>query len=307
MRYSLIVATINRVEELDRLLSSLDRQTYRDFEVIVVDQNPDDRLLPVLENHKQLAIRRLVSERGLSRARNVALRVAGGDIVTFPDDDCWYPDNLLSAVDEWFEMHPEFGALFTSVRSADGRAMTPRRAPSAGPCTRNSVLSSVGSVTGFVRREVISAIGFFDERIGVGSASPYQSGEDIDYFIRPLEAGFRMWYEPSLSVYHPELQSLERLRQRTYGYALGIGYVLRKHKYTWWDLWKTWFRSVAGAILHLCKGDLGWAQVYLRRAAGLFHGYRWGMSELKQLPDFPAALDSTAYKSVAGEQASRNG
>ena len=307
MRYSLIVATINRVEELDRLLSSLGRQTYRDFEVIVVDQNPDDRLLPVLEKHTQLSIRRLLSERGLSRARNVALRVAGGEIVTFPDDDCWYPDELLATVTEWLEAHPQYGALFTATRTADGELMTPKWAPASGPCTRKSVLYSVVSFTGFIRRKVISAIGLFDERIGVGSASPYQSGEDIDYFIRPLEAGFRMWYEPAYTVYHPRFQSLDRLRQRAYGYALGIGYVLRKHKYTWWDLWKTWCRSFAGAILHFCKGDLGWAQVYWRRAAGLFHGYRCGMTELTQLADSPAAADSRACKSVAGEEASRNG
>jgi glycosyltransferase involved in cell wall biosynthesis len=306
MRYSLIVATINRVEELGRLLSSLDRQTYRDFEVIVVDQNPDDRLVPVLEKHKQLDIRRLVSERGLSRARNVALRAAGGDIITFPDDDCWYPDDLLATVTEWLQAHPQYGALFTATRTADGELMTPKWAPVSGPCTRKSVVYSVVSFTGFIRRGAISAIGFFDERIGVGSASRYQSGEDIDYFIRPLEAGFRIWYEPALTVYHPRFQSLERLRQRTYGYALGIGYVLRKHKYTWWDLWKTWLRSFAGAILHLCRGDVGWAQIYLRRAAGLFHGYRCGMAELKQMADSSSAADSRASKSAAKE-ASRSG
>src|SRR3974377_1957806 len=46
---SLIVATVSRVNQLDILLNSLNRQTYLDFEVLVVDQNPDDRLLPVLQ------------------------------------------------------------------------------------------------------------------------------------------------------------------------------------------------------------------------------------------------------------------
>src|SRR5271166_2242893 len=102
---SLIIATLGRVTELDRLLASLDRQTYKDFEVIVVDQNLDDRLLPLLREHKRLSIHRLRSSAGLSRARNAGMRAAKGDIFCFPDDDCWYPDQLLAIVSEWFEMH----------------------------------------------------------------------------------------------------------------------------------------------------------------------------------------------------------
>ena len=45
---SLIVATKDRVAELGRLLGSLENQVYREFEVIIVDQNPDDRLEAVL-------------------------------------------------------------------------------------------------------------------------------------------------------------------------------------------------------------------------------------------------------------------
>src|SRR5271166_3162469 len=108
---SLIVATVNRVAELDRLLTSLDRQTYKEFEVIVVDQNPNDRLVPLLAKHPRLSIKHLRCERGLSRARNAGLQVAKGEIVAIPDDDCWYPDRLLESVTAWFASHPEFGIL----------------------------------------------------------------------------------------------------------------------------------------------------------------------------------------------------
>jgi len=82
---SLIVATVNRVAEFDRLLCSLEEQSYRDFEVILVDQNPDDRLVPVLRRHARLATQHLRSERGLSRARNAGLRAAKGDILASYD------------------------------------------------------------------------------------------------------------------------------------------------------------------------------------------------------------------------------
>ena len=49
MRYSIILATVDRARELHPLLLSLKAQTCLDFELLVIDQNPDDRLKGVLE------------------------------------------------------------------------------------------------------------------------------------------------------------------------------------------------------------------------------------------------------------------
>ena len=90
-RFSLIVATKNRTDDLLTLLGSLRSQLMQSFEILIVDQNPDDRLIPVLSQFADLPIRHLHSKPGLSRARNVALPLCTGDIIAFPDDDCWYP------------------------------------------------------------------------------------------------------------------------------------------------------------------------------------------------------------------------
>ena len=281
---SLIVATIERVTELERLLNSLDAQTFKDFQVIVVDQNPDDRLVPIFRRHDGLRIKHLRSERGLSRARNVALPAVQGDIVAIPDDDCWYPDQLLATVTKWFETHPEFDALFTGARNADNKLMAPKWAPGACRCTKENVWHCTVSFTAFMRRQVVEAVGPFNEDIGTGSASSYQSSEDIDYFIRILGLGFRMWYEPSLTVHHPEVQSLDRLRKRVYGYALGIGYVLRVHGYSWWYFGKILARSLGGAVLNLCKANLPRAYLYVLRAVGQLQGYIFGPRDFRRMP-----------------------
>ncbi len=70
--FDLVVATLGRVDELGRLLDSLEAQTYRSFRVLVVDQNPDRRLETVLSG-RRLELVRVTSETGLARARNVAL------------------------------------------------------------------------------------------------------------------------------------------------------------------------------------------------------------------------------------------
>ena len=136
-----------------------------------------------------------------------------------------------------------------------------------------------------MRRTVTDAVGYFREDIGVGANSPYQSGEESDYFLRGLAVGFRMWYEPAFTVHHPNLHSLERLREKTYPYALGCGYVLRLHGYSWREFGAYLVRSIGGAAFSLCKGDFGVAETYLMRAAGQLYGYCYGPRELARIAE----------------------
>lgn len=280
---SLIVATLDRTAELNKLLASLVAQSYQDFEVIVVDQNPDGRLLPILQRYPQLAIQHLRSARGLSRARNVGLPHAKGELVGFPDDDCWYPPRLLASLKTTFDSHPDCAVVFTALRDANHETVGPRWPMHAGYWAKDHVWVNGISPAGFVRREVVDAIGLFDERIGVGAATPYQSGEDVDYFVRPLKRGWKIWYDPALTVHHPSFHRLDRIRERSYSYALGGGYTLRAHAYPIRVLATGLVRSFGGALVYLCKGNLLIARCYLLRAAGLARGYICGPSDLKKV------------------------
>lgn len=280
---SLIVATVNRVAELERLLASLEAQTYKEFEVIVVDQNRDERLAPILRRHPALRMRHLRSDKGVSRARNTGLRRAEGSIIAIPDDDCWYPEFLLSSVVEWFRSHPALGGLFVTMRSDDGKPIGPKWPKTSCLCTKNNALACITAINGFLRRRVVDSIGFFDENIGPGSASKYTAGEDTEYFLRPFRHEFQMWYEPSIWVGHPNLHSLERLQRTSYSYGLGAGYVMRMHGYSSPYLSLQVARSLTGAALTLCKGDVRRARTYAKRAAGQLHGYCFGPRDLGKL------------------------
>lgn len=270
---SLVVATWNRVSELGRLLASLEVQTYKDFELIVVDQNPDDRLIHLLRKHTGLRILHLRSRLGVSRARNVGLRAAQGDIIAIPDDDCWYPRDLLSTVNRWFVANPEIDVLFTGMRSAEDKLIAPRGSPGPCLCTKKNVLSCMTAVTAFLRRTVVDSVGEFNQNIGPGSGSRYGSGEDVDYLLRPLELGFRVWYEPNFTVYHPETQAIGRLLPKTHGYALGVGHVLRVHGYPIQLVAGLVVRSFGGAAMSLLSGDIARAHAYLLRGTGQLVGY----------------------------------
>jgi glycosyltransferase involved in cell wall biosynthesis len=280
---SLIVATVNRVSELDRLLDSLDCQTYKDFEIIVVDQNPDDRLVSIFQRHQGLSIRHLRSERGLSRARNVGLRHATGEIVGFPDDDCWYPEQLLARVKQTFNLRPESGVLFAILRDGENRPIGPKWPNRADFWSKDDIWTRGISAVGFLRREVADAIGAFNEKIGIGAASAYQSGEDVDYFVRPLALGWKIWYDPGMTVHHPAFHALDRIREKSYSYALGGGYTLRAHHYPMHRLMTMLARSLGGAIVYLFRGNVVVGKSYVLRAAGLLHGYFFGPRDLRRI------------------------
>ncbi len=278
---SLIVATIDRVAELDRLLCSLEDQSYRDFEVIVVDQNSDRWLAPLLSRHTRLLIQHLQSERGLSRARNAGLRIAKGDIIAIPDDDCWYPEHLLASVARWFESHSGFGLLGTALRNTENNTSGPNLPTSSCQCTKSNVWRCAVSPAMFMRRSVTAAVGDFNENMGVGAPSAYQSGEETDYVLRALQNGFQMWYESSLTVHHPPMYSIERLRKTTYPFALGTGLVLRIHDYPVCEVGGHLIRSLGGAAVSLCRGNLAKAHVYALRGAGQLVGYISGPRDLR--------------------------
>src|SRR5438876_10469052 len=166
--FDLIVATVDRVDELDRLLGSLERQTHGDFRVLVVDQNEDDRLERVLRGHSELDVVRLRSGRGLSRARNAALPGVQADLVAFPDDDCVYPDDLLERVADRFDATPTLAGL--TGREVDEQAhSSPSWARDAAVLTRENLWNRAISFTIFLRAAVVANVGPFDERLGLGA------------------------------------------------------------------------------------------------------------------------------------------
>lgn len=277
MKFSLILGTIFRTEELARFLDSLAKQDYRDFELIIVDQNTDDRLSPLIDiwRHK-MEIKHLRSSlNGLSRARNEGLKVAVGDFIAFPDDDCWYPQSLLSEVAAWFENHPGLEGISGQSRDGGGRLSQMPWPSEPALFDRFKVWTQAISYTIFLRRLVVDAVGSFDETLGVGAGTPWGSGEETDYLLRALSLQFQLIYEPSIFVFHPHplTQYDEKLFARGAAYGAGMGRVLRKHGAPGWFRGYVLLRALAGTLLGLLVLQPGMARfhwnVFLGRLSGL--------------------------------------
>lgn len=271
----MVLATLRRTDELQYLLASLHAQTYRGFELIVVDQNPDDRLVPVLAPYvDEFPITRLRTEsRGLSRARNLGLKHISGDIVAFPDDDCRYPPGLLAAVAQFFVNHPKRDGLTGRPTDADGSPVMGRFDTKPGLLDRINVWRRGIEFAIFLRRECTQET-WFDEDLGVGAGTAWGAGEGTDYLLRLLDGGASLYYDPDLAVVHPSHVPpySDRAARRAYAYGCGMGRVLQKHRLPLWFKIKWLIRPLGGAVLSLAGLNLGKAKFRWNTYRGRLRG-----------------------------------
>src|ERR1039457_3572379 len=213
-RFSLIVATVNRTEEFSRLLHTLAAQQMNDFELIVVDQNSDDRLFPLLREWASwiserdgsgglVPVKHLRTGPGVSRARNLGLTHSSGDIIAFPDDDCWYLCDTLQNVSTWFEENAGYGILSVGSKDGQGRTSGNRLGKSACDLNRFNLFRASSTYGFFVRRPLGPTPLKFDESLGPGSGTRFGAGEDTDFLLTLMSHGIRGRFYPALHVGHP--------------------------------------------------------------------------------------------------------
>ena len=267
---SLVVCTLGRKEPLNRLFCSLAEQVNRAFEVIIVDQNAGDYLDTVLDACPDLPITRIRSERGLSKGRNAGLLRARGDIIGFPDDDCWYDPPVLQSVGNFFACHPDIDLLSGRTLDAGGSESVNRYWPESGPITRSNVFGTGNSNTIFIRRRVMAGIGGFNETLGVGASTPFQAGEESDFLLRCLERGYHGFYDRDFIVRHDQvLETTERL----HAYSVAFGRVARLHKLGPSLFLARNVRTVLGGCLRVAKGDFEGARQRYTCFTGSMRGY----------------------------------
>ena len=278
--FSLLIATVNRTESLRRLLASLEEQSYRDFEILIADQNPPgflDELYAEFQNTLPLRVI-TVPDKGVSQARNALLPHAQGQLVAFPDDDCWYEPETLEQAVAFFAANPHVHAVLGQWHDPAGSI---RLQASGRAINRFSAFRRGGTLVQFYRKAVVDAVGGFDPELGPGTGTglPYGCGEDTDYVLRALAAGFAVVFTPSVRVCHPEVSLTSFSPEKIRSYALGRMHLLRKHNLP------LWFKlvNIAYPLLRApLEGRKAWPYrkaMFFGRLAGFFDGWKKNMRE----------------------------
>jgi GT2 family glycosyltransferase len=229
--FSVVVPTLGRTDEVRALLGSLARQPWDGFDVVLVDQNADDRLAAVVDA-SPLAdrVRRVKAPpRGASAARNLGAGLATGDVLAFLDDDAEaLPDTFERAA----ATLARTGAALVAGRCVDreGRGTMIRWHPTEGPMPRRDHGRMFVESTLFVRRDAFARHGF-DEALGVGTF--HGAGEANDLVWRMLAAGEALHYDPAIRVYHPEKlagQDTAAEVRRIFSHRCGFARYCFKHR-----------------------------------------------------------------------------
>lgn len=280
--FSLIVCTIDRFDQLERLFVSLKGQSYRDFEVVLVDQNADDRLSALVDGFSPFfTIRHIRSEKGISRARNNGMAIAKGSYVCFPDDDCWYEPDTLDVAERLFAANPSLTIVTGRTLDAAGKPSVSPTGEQALAITRWNYLKCGNSNSIFVRHAALAGIGGFDEDLGVGASSPFQSGEEADFLLRAIAAGQKLMFFPELLVHHDQVtaemgpKQIERARK----YGRGFGALMRKQRFPFPYFLYRLVRPFGSWVLAVLRGDADGARYKRAWLTGIVEGYaawsRW--------------------------------
>ncbi len=267
-RFSLVVPTLGRTREIATLLKSIHEQKRDDVEVILVDQNEDDRVSSFLERIPfRLNLRHIRSgEKNASEARNLGMDAASGTIIAFPDDDCWYPADLLNHVDAWFHSHPEYAVLAVGALDDEGVPSGNRWIQSACDINSCNALRTTFCSSLFIADVERSRRVRFDPRL--------LRAEETDFVLRLLATGLRGRFDRILHIRHPRRDMLSGTvsKARAMSYGHGMGRLVRRHSL--YILWAALLAYDLGRVIAVSlRGRLHEATFCFAHARGLFTGF----------------------------------
>jgi hypothetical protein len=162
----------------------------------------------------------------LSSARNELISIAKqrellkvADFVSFPDDDCWYPNLFWGNFHKLF-INKNFDLFYTRF--------------SSNPVAFNidsfkfgntfSLVQEASSNTTIYSSSIVDKVGFFDERFGVGASN--NGGEDTDFAIRSFQLAKMVLFVDDVLIGHRDAEP-----QFRYRYYKGSFGVLKKHSF----------------------------------------------------------------------------
>jgi GT2 family glycosyltransferase len=243
---TVIIATRDRPDLLQRCLRSVLRLDYPHFDVVVVDSAPSDDASARLVAERFPEVHYVLeSEPGLARAHNRGIEVAAGSILAFTDDDVVVDDQWLRRLATPFE-DPEVACVTGMIvpMTLDTKAQwwlegyagfskgSRRRTfdleenrPDDALYPYGAGLFGSGANMAF-RADVLKAGGGFDPALGAGSLA--YGGDDLAAFFAVVAGGHRLVYEPAAMVHHHYRGDEASLSRQVFGYGAGLTAYLTK-------------------------------------------------------------------------------
>jgi glycosyltransferase involved in cell wall biosynthesis len=207
---SIIIPAYNTAPLIASCLDSVFRQTFRDFEIIVVnDGSPDTpQLEQALQPYREKIVYIVQPNKRAAGARNTAIRAARGELLAFLDsDDSWLPDHLASQV-KLFDQDPRLDLTYADaflISELPNQQTFTERCPSEGEASFEALVNERCQIpisTVVARKSAIVKAGYFDENL--------LRCDDYDMWLRTAFVGGKIAYNrrPQARLYQGRPDSL---------------------------------------------------------------------------------------------------
>jgi len=219
-KVSVIIPAFNSEQFIEETINSILKQTYKDFEIIVVDDGSKDGTPEVLEKYKDNLVYVRKKNEGISLARNQGIKRARGEYIAFIDhDDLWLPEKLRKQV-ALLESDKNIGLCYSDAYVIDENKKRNNRlfeiSPPQSGMVRERLFKEnfIPILTAVVRRSVIDKTGLFDPK--------YKIAEDWDFFLRVAKRYKIGFINEPLAEYRIHRGSFSRQKDLAVSEAISI-------------------------------------------------------------------------------------
>jgi GT2 family glycosyltransferase/sugar lactone lactonase YvrE len=224
-RVSVVVCAYNASDTLEDCLSALERQSYPDFEIIVVNDGSKDSTSEIARRHAGARVIDIPNG-GLSAARNVGLAGATGEIVAYTDADTRADPDWLTYLVQPFLTSDVVASGGPNVVPADDPAMAQCIARAPGGPTHvlldDRIAEHVPGCNMAFRREALVAIGGFNPIY-------LRAGDDVDVCWRLQGRGWKIGFASAALVWHHHRASVKAYWRQQVGYGEGERWLMAHH------------------------------------------------------------------------------
>ncbi len=210
---SVIVPTYNRADLISETIESILNQTYKNIELIIVDDGSTDNTEKVIRKFKDNRIKYIKT--GYSgvpaRPRNIGIKKAKGEYIAFLDsDDMWLPEKLEKQI-KVFQASDETAMLYTRFRTIEGDVISDRIFPENSKYNSGNMFKSIylrnliACSSVMVRRSVLDQVGLFNTDPNLIAI------EDADLWLRiALKYTIKCTADLPLLIYRIHSQSISQ-------------------------------------------------------------------------------------------------
>ena len=216
VKISVVIPTYNDEKDIGKCLSTLKRQTFKDFEIIIVDGHSKDNTIKIARKYNVKIFYENIGTRG--GACNIGVRKTRGKIIVFTDADAYFPINWLSKIWKEFEKDKKLTVLGGNDIIDDNKPFFEKAVFQIDLAKRENVLikdayKRIRGCNSAYKRNAFIKEGGFNPKLA--------SIEETEFHYRLHKKGYKMKYNPNIFIYHRRRRNIKGLFKQFFRNGMG--------------------------------------------------------------------------------------